>query len=125
MNGIDIKVKCFECEKELETDQIYNLADNCIELMVKPHECKTTEMDCTLSQALDIIEEGIVCVSYFKKDGSYRVLDGYFPKERYQNRLGYVFFLEGSPTTGYEPKNLIRTGISTIMNTDGFTFNIH
>jgi hypothetical protein len=123
----DFKLVCQECGAELSAtvDAPLVLSTDGITgtIHIALHECKKTEERCTLSQALDAIKDGHVEVGYFKKDGTFRALNGFFPYEDfYKAKLGHVIFME-RVGYDYDFKNLIRTGISSIEK-DGYTYLI-
>jgi hypothetical protein len=113
--NINIKVRCSECGVLLVA--LTDTTAGPPAITVDPHVCSKPvpkDIHCTLSMALDRIGAERVEVNYWKKNGEFRTLTGYFPGERALNaKLGYVFFLEDVAGC-WHPKNLIRTSISQI-----------
>ena len=130
---MEIKIECADCGKDVFVD-----SSKMIALAGKPetvilrvsHECKIEEKICTLSEALLWVKEEPVEIAYYKKDGQFRSMVGYFPGSvAIRSKIGYEFFLEkvsGAPEGSCcAPKNLIRRSISSITRlSDGFTYLI-
>ena len=112
---MNFNFKCAVCGVEIQAhvSDVANFVD--VQITVEPHECKPTEKNSTLSDAVMEIGDSMVEVGYFKKDGRFVTMRGYFNgKYCPMNKIGYEFFLK-AVGDGFAPRNLIRRGITSIF----------
>ena len=109
-----INITCQECGASL-VQANPELVDGELNVTVRPHECKPTEKQSTLSDCIMEIGDAMVEVGYFKKNGCFVTMRGFFNgKHCPMNKIGYEFFLK-AVGDGFAPRNLIRRGITSIF----------
>jgi len=119
-----IKIECEKCGKRVlaSSSKMSSAGGDPTTVVLRiDHDCNPTELSCSLSTAMDELQNERVEVAYYKKNGDLRTLTGFFPLSA-ESKVGYVYFIEevgGSQHFKY----LIRTGITSIIRlSDDFMF---
>ena len=108
-----INIRCLECGEKV--NQIgAEMVDGELNISVEHHECKPKESNVILSEAIELVDGDTVELGYFKKDGSFVTMTGYFPGN-HQSGIGYEFFLK-QVNQCFAPRNLLRRGITSVYH---------
>lgn len=112
---MNFNFKCSVCGEAINAhvSKVENFID--VEVTVEPHECREASQSVTLSEAIQFVDGDSVELGYFKKDGSFVTMRGYFKHRPLTAKIGYEFFLKEVGQC-FEPRNLLRRGITSIYH---------
>jgi hypothetical protein len=109
-----INIICAECGEKM-VQGFAEMEDGELNLTALNHECKPTQKNVTLAEAIMAVENGMVELGYFKKDGSFVTMRGRF-SPGIDSKIGYQFFMKCIPGGEAHPRNLLRRGITSVYD---------